>query len=251
MYRNRTREKVLSGVPALGVTITLGAPLAGEVLAQAGFDFIMVDNQHGGWDESGSLLAFRGIVLGGATPFVRVQQNDYYTIGRVLDAGTLGVVVPMVNTRGDAEEAARAVRYVPRGQRSIGPFGTAFLGADYAKGVDDEVYLAVQIETIGAVERADDILGVEGVDGCWVGPADMAASMGLDLTLAGDREKHEAAIMRALAACQRQGKVPGIAGRSDNAADWIARGFRFVTVGSDAMLLGDRGAAVIASVSNG
>ncbi len=248
MNVNKTRVKMQAGQPAAGITLSLGAPLAGEVLAQAGFDFIMVDNQHGIWDDSSTLQAFRSIVLGGASPYVRVRQNDFYTIGRVLDAGALGVIVPMVNSRAEAQEAARAVRYPPRGGRSIGPFATAFLGADYSQAINDEVYLAVQIESITAVEHADEILSVEGVDGCWVGPADLGASMGLDLSLPQDRARHEEAISEALAACHRHGKVPGIAARPDSTAARFAQGFLFVTVGSDAMLLGDSAATLVASL---
>ena len=77
MIVNQTRVKMQAGQPAVGITLSLGAPLAGEVLAQAGFDFIMVDNQHGIWDDSSTLQTFRSIVLGGASPFVRVRQNDF------------------------------------------------------------------------------------------------------------------------------------------------------------------------------
>jgi 4-hydroxy-2-oxoheptanedioate aldolase len=248
MPTNETRAMLLRDEPAYGITLTAGAPVAGEVLAQAGFDFIMVDNQHGLWNETGTMLAFRSIVLGGATPMLRVQKNDYYTIGRALDSGALGVIVPMVNSVEDAQEAARAVRYPPRGQRSIGPFGASFHGADYLQWINDEVYLSVQIESITAAERAEAILGVEGVDGCWVGPADLAASMGLDLTVQADRARHEETILQVLEACRKAGKVPGIAGRPHDAKDWVARGMRFVTVGSDGMLLTDGATAILADL---
>ena len=248
MIRNQTKAMLLHDEPVYGITLTAGAPVAGEVLAQAGFDFIMVDNQHGLWDETGTMLAFRSIVLGGGTPMLRVQQNDYYTIGRALDSGALGVIVPMVNSVEDATEAARAMRYPPRGQRSIGPFGAGFLGEDYQQWIDDEVMLAVQIESITAAESAQAILQVEGVDGCWVGPADLAASMGLDLTVERDRALHEETILNVLEACRKAGKVPGIAGRPHNAQEWAARGMRFITVGSDGMLLTDGATAILADL---
>lgn len=251
MSKNRTKEKLLRGEPAYGITLTLGAPIAGEVLGLAGFDFVLVDTQHGVWDEMEAMFAFRSIALGGATPMLRVQKNDYYTIGRALDRGALGVIVPMVNTPEDAEKAARAVRYPPRGERSIGPFGASFHGPDYTRWINAEVYLGVQIETIQAVERAEEILRVEGVDGCWVGPTDLAASMGLDLSVEADRAKHEQAIMRVLEACRKVGKVPGIAGRPNNAAGWVRRGMRFVTVGSDGLLLGERAIAVLEALKQG
>ncbi len=116
--------------------------------------------------------------LGGAMPAIRVQENNYYTIGRALDRGALGIIVPMVNSVEDAREVVRACKYPPQGGRSFGPFGTEHLGSDYAARINDEVYVAVQIETIRAVERAEEILSVEGIDGCWIGPADLGLSMG-------------------------------------------------------------------------
>ncbi len=248
MAKNQTKTKLLRGEPAYGITLTLGSPIAAEVLAQAGFDFVLVDNQHGLWDENETMMAFRGIVLSGATPMLRAQKNDYYTVGRALDRGALGVVAPMINTVEDAQELARAVRYPPRGERSIGPFGAAFHGPDYLRWFNDEAYLAVQIETIAAVERAEAILAVDGVDGCWVGPTDLAASMGLDLTVAADRKLHEETILRVVAACQKTGKIPGIAGRPHNSADWVQKGMRFVTVGSDGLILGERAKAILSEL---
>lgn len=248
MIENKTRARLLRDEPAYGITLTLGSPIAAEVMAQAGFDFVMVDNQHGLWDENETMLAFRSIVLCGATPMLRVQKNDYYTVGRALDRGALGVIAPMINSHQEAQELARATRYPPRGQRSIGPFGAAFYGPDYRQQINDQLWVAVQIETITAVEQAEAILGVEGIDGCWVGPTDLAASMGLDLTVAADRARHVEAILRVVAACRRVGKVPGIAGRPHDAATWVQNGMRFVTVGSDGLILGERAEAVLASL---
>jgi 4-hydroxy-2-oxoheptanedioate aldolase len=228
--------------------LTLGSPIAAEVMAQSGFDFVMVDNQHGLWDENETLLAFRSIVLCGAMPMLRVQKNDYYTVGRALDRGALGVVAPMINSPQEAQELARASRYPPRGQRSIGPFGAAFYGPDYRQQINDRLWVAVQIETITAVERAEAILNVEGIDGCWVGPTDLAASMGLDLTVAADRALHEETILRVVAACRKSGKVPGIAARPHDAAAWVQNGMRFVTVGSDGLILGEQAEAILASL---
>ena len=233
MRINRVRDRLARGENVIGIGAGLGSVLAAEALSQAGYDFVMVDHQHGNWDDESTMIAFRSICLGEAAPFLRVKQNDYYEIGRALDRGALGVVVPMVNSLKEAQEAARAVRYPPRGGRSMGPFATAFLGDDYVTQVDDQVYLAVQIESVAAVEQAEQILATEGVDGCWVGPADLSLSMGVDLETETGRCEHEAMILRVVNACQRTGKVPGIAGRPENAAYWLSKGFRYVTVGSE------------------
>ena len=179
--RNKAKLRMLEGKPAIGAEVGLGSPLAAEMLAPLGYDYVLVDNQHGAWWQENSFYAFRSIVLGGTVPMARVQKNDFGLIGRLLDMGALGVVVPMVNSVGEAEEAARAARFPPRGGRSGGPFGAGIHGPDYMDWIDDEVFLAVQIESAPAAESAEEIMSVDGVDGCWIGPFDLSKSMGLDL----------------------------------------------------------------------
>ncbi len=232
MRTNTAKRRMLEGKPAIGAAMALGAPIVGEALSQAGFDFVLVDNQHGFWDDDGTMLAFRSICLGEAVPMARVRQNDFYAIGRLLDWGALGIVVPMVNSAEEAAAAAYAMRYPPRGGRSVGASGASFLGEDYERRINDEVFLAVQIESIRAVERAEEILAVEGVDGCWIGPADLSNSMGVDRSTPEGAEAVESAIMRVLEACRKTGKIPGIAA-GDDARYWIDRGFLFVTAASD------------------
>lgn len=237
MRENRVRERLARGESVLGCAISLGAPIAGELLSRAGFDFVMVDMQHGAFEDESAMAAFRSICYGPATPFIRVQKNDYATIGRALDRGALGIVVPMVNTVEDARAAAHAVRFPPRGGRSIGPFGTTFLGDDYVAEVDDQVYLAVQIESKTGVENAEEILSVEGVDGCWCGPGDMGLSMGCEPARPERQPEVEAALLSVLEVCQRLGKIPGIASIPDTTQYWLDKGFRYVTVGAETTLL--------------
>jgi len=237
MRTNEALQRMQGGQPALGASAGLGSPLAAEILSQTGFDFVLVDNQHGAWDDTGLMAAFRSVALGSAVPMTRVEQNDYYVIGRALDRGAMGIIVPMVNSAEEAAAAARAVRYPPRGGRSMGPFGTGFLGADYAAEINDQVFLAVQIEQQVAAESAEKILAVEGVDGCWVGPSDLGLSMGVDLTTAEGRQAHEAAILHVRDVCRRLRKIPGIAGTPATARHWLDEGFLFVTVVSDSSLV--------------
>jgi len=236
MRINGAKRRMLEGKPAIGASVALGSHLAAEIFSLAGFDFVLVDNQHGSWEDDSTMLAFRSTCLGSAVPMARVQQNDFYAIGRLLDRGALGLAVPMVNSVEQAEAAAFAVRYPPRGGRSLGPFGTGFYGSDYRAWVDEEVFLAVQIESAQAVERAEEILSVSGVDGCWVGPWDLAYSMGVDQTTPEGAKVHEAAILRVLEACRRTNKIPGIAAGED-AQHWIEHGFLFVTAVSDFSLV--------------
>lgn len=237
MRTNEALQRMRQGKPALGASAGLGSPLAAEILSQAGFDFVLVDNQHGAWEDAGMMAAFRSVALGSAVPMTRVEQNDYYVIGRALDRGAMGIVVPMVNSAAEAAAAARSVRYPPRGGRSMGPFGTSFLGANYAGEINEQVFLAVQIEQQVAAEQAEAILSVDGVDGCWVGPSDLALSMGVDLTTAAGRKEHEAAILGVRDVCRRLNKIPGIAGTPATARHWLDEGFLFVTVAGDGALI--------------
>jgi 4-hydroxy-2-oxoheptanedioate aldolase len=233
MRWNTVKEKLLAGQPSIGGLAALGSPLAAELLALAGSEYVLVDDQHGIWDPKSAMDAFHCVRLAGAVPMVRVGKNDFYLIGAMLDRGALGIIVPMVHTPADAEAAAFAMRYPPRGGRSEGAYGCRIYGPDYRAAANDEVFLAVQIESGLAVQNAEAIMRVDGVDACWIGPADLANSMGLDLRQPADQRQHEEAIRHVLAACQKAGKIPGIACGPDNAQKYLDMGFLFVTAFGD------------------
>jgi 4-hydroxy-2-oxoheptanedioate aldolase len=156
-------------------------------------------------------------------------------MGRLLDEGALGIVVPMVHTAADAKAAADACRYPPTGARSWGWSRAAAYGDDYPHAVNDEIFLAVQIESAQAVENAEAILATEGVDGCWIGPSDLTLSLGYRPGAEESKPVLRAATDRVLEACRKTGKVPGYAGSSPAEGRELAqRGFRFITAGSDA-----------------
>ena len=133
MDHNAALSRMRNGQPAIGAAVGLGAPLAAEAMSLAGFDFVLIDHQHGNWDNDSTLHAIHSICLGSATPMARVRKNDYCAIGQLLDRGALGIVVPMVNSVEDAEKAVFATRYPPRGGRSWGPFGVDVHGSGYAE----------------------------------------------------------------------------------------------------------------------
>jgi 4-hydroxy-2-oxoheptanedioate aldolase len=231
---NSAKQRMLAGQVAVGIVLDMGSPTVAGIAARCGFDFVLVDYQHGDWDDASALAAFRAISLGPATPVARVRQNDFYAIGRALDRGALGIVVPMVNSASEARAAAFATRYPPLGGRSFAESLAVHYGLDYDTWANREVFLAVQIETAAAAQCAEEILAVEGVDGCWIGPMDLARSMGV----APGTETHEDAIRATLEACGKTGKIPGI--YTPNAA--IARrridqGFQFVTAADDGGLI--------------
>jgi len=245
MEINTAKRKMLAGKPALGAAVGLGAPMAAEIYSLQGWDFVLVDNQHGNWDLASVTAAFRSIAVGTSVPMARVQKNDFFAIGSLLDRGAMGIVVPMVNSREQAEAAAFAARFPPRGGRSWGGFGTGIHQVtDYGSWINEELFLAVQIETKEAVERAEEILSVDGVDGCWIGPADLAFSLGLDVGTPVGYQQHEAAIMRVLDACHRTDKIPGIAGGT-HGERWLEKGFLYVTCAADSAAIGETGRDIL------
>lgn len=239
---NAAKQRMLAGQPAVGIILDMGSPTVAGIVAQCGFDFVLVDYQHGDWDDASALGAFRAISLGESIPVARVHQNDYYAIGRTLDRGALGIVVPMINSADEARAAAFAMRYPPRGGRSFADGLAVHYGPDYHTWVDQEVFLAVQIETAQAAERAEEIMAVEGVDVCWIGPMDLACSMGVTP----GAPMHEDAIQRVLDACHKTGKIPGIYTPNAAAARRrIEQGFLFVTASSDGALIAEGGDAIL------
>lgn len=234
MRSNHVRHALARGEPVYGYSAGLGSLLAVEVLSRTGIDFILVEQQHGAWGDHEAFLAFMAIEGGSAVPMTRVSSNDYTKIGRMLDQGALGIVVPMVDTAEQAKAAADACHLPPLGNRSWG-FGRArTLGADYAAHVNDEVLCMVQIESATAVENAEAILSTPGVHGCWAGPADLALSMGIHPNHAADDDRHRRALERIVKACHDTGTAPGIAcGSPEEAIARRTMGFRFLTAGSD------------------
>lgn len=236
MKTNTMKRSMQAGRPVVGAELGLGCPVAGELCSQAGFDFVQVDMQHGVWTDDTAQLAFHHICAGPATPSVRVTGNDYAAIGRVLDRGALTVVVPMVNSPEEARAAARAVRYPPHGDRSLGGRpGCLSYGADYVESVDDEICLMVQIETRQAVDAAREILAVDGVDGCMIGPADLGNSLGPSV----DRAAQARMQLQVRDLCLELGRFPGIATGGPAADQHLREGFLFVLATGDYGMLTD------------
>lgn len=234
MKTNETKAKLLRGETAFGYELALGSALVAEALARTGIDFLQVDNQHGDWGPDSTIQTLMGIEGGSATPIARTARNDYTMVGRLLDEGVMGIVVPMVHTADDAKAAADACRFPPHGGRSCGWGRVARNDPDYWDWIDGQVLLLVQIESITAVGNAEAILSTPGVDGCWVGPTDLAFSMGIHPKDRGGSDGHARAIERVVEACRNTGTIPGYAaGSPDEALSRAAEGFRYLTAGSD------------------
>jgi 4-hydroxy-2-oxoheptanedioate aldolase len=210
MKINLAKQKLLRGEPAIGYSLKIPSVVAAEFMTHCGADFLYLDTQHGSWGDDSVIAGFAAVSSGPAIPMARVASNSFHRIGRLLDAGSLGIIVPMVNTRAEAEAVASACRFPPIGTRSHGTGRCLVYGDDYMEWINDEVFVAVQIETVEAVNNAEAILSVPGVDGCMVGPADLALSLGFPSREAPQREEHARALERVLDACRNTGKIPGI-----------------------------------------
>jgi 2-keto-3-deoxy-L-rhamnonate aldolase RhmA len=176
------KKRLLSNELTIGSWISLGHPAIAEIMASAGFDWLVIDLEHSVIDLRVAEELIRTIDLKGCSPLVRLTSNDRNQIKRVMDAGAHGVVVPMVNSAGEARQAVAAVKYPPEGVRGVGlaraqGYGAAF--QRYKEWVATESIVVVQIEHIDAVRAIDEILEVTGVDAFIVGPYDLTGSMGI------------------------------------------------------------------------
>jgi 2-keto-3-deoxy-L-rhamnonate aldolase RhmA len=227
----------------IGSWITLAHPAIAEIMAKAGFDWLVVDLEHSAITIREAAELIRVIDLCGVVPLVRLSANDAVQIKRVMDAGAHGVIVPMVNSATEAEQAVAAVRYPPQGRRGVGlaraqGYGTAF--ADYRDWVNREAIVIVQVEHILAVNNLAAILAVEGVDGFIVGPYDLSGSLGLP----GEFEHPQ--MVEALQEIRRVAAQTGVAAgyhvvqpQPDLVREKMAEGYSFIAYSVDFLFLGE------------
>lgn len=231
MRKNRLLSKLRSGQPAYGVWLSVGSPLLAEEAAHMGFDWVLLDAQHGHWGYEPLLNAFQVVEPTGTEMVARVPWNDPSQIAAILDAGTLCIIVPMVNSPEEARAAVAAARYPPEGRRSAASIRVFRYGSDYIEKANGEVMITIMIETREAAERADEILSVPGIDCCLIGPGDLAISMGM---FRRETEEHEALIQKILAAGKRHNVIMGFpAGTVEEAKKRASQGFQLLTCGSD------------------
>jgi 4-hydroxy-2-oxoheptanedioate aldolase len=227
------------GRTAFGLWTTIPGSFGAEIFAGAGVDYVCVDQQHGLIDYASIVPMFQAIEAAGAAPITRVLSGDPYRIMKALDAGARGVIVPLVNSAEDAARAVAACRYPPHGMRSYGPVRAAgVIGSRDPEDLGGEVLCLVMVETREALERVDEISGTPGVDGIYIGPSDLALSLGLPPTLAVTQDEHVEAVGRIREACHRHGIAAGIHSPD---GEWARKhaedGFTMVTVATDAALL--------------
>jgi 4-hydroxy-2-oxoheptanedioate aldolase len=235
--RNPLREAATNGT-AFGAWCTIPSAVVTEQIALTGPDYVCVDCQHGLIDFADMLAMLQAMARTNVASVVRLVGHDHVAIGKVLDAGADAVVVPMVNDRAQAEYVASACRYAPRGIRSYGPVrANATVGSTEPAALDEHVLCLVMIETEEGVAHADEICSTPGIDGVYIGPSDLAVSLG-------ERPgglipgRHTEAVEHVLDRCNAHGIIPAIHSYDGATANsYAAMGFRMVTVGVDLRLL--------------
>ena len=239
------KEKIRRGEASLGSWMSMAHISIAEILASAGYDWVVVETEHTAIDVSEVLPLLIAIERHGALPLVRLAWNDPIQCKAVMDSGAAGVIVPMVNTAADAELAVKAIKYPPLGFRGVGLARAQAYGQQFERYVEranEDSLLIVQIEHIDAVRNIDAICAVPGIDGTYIGPYDLSMSLGIPGQL--DHPDVVAAKQRVLEATLRHGLFAGIhlvhPDHAEHAtAECIAAGYRFIALGTDILFLGD------------
>lgn len=233
---NRFKTAIRQGKPQIGLWLDMGEAIAAEIAGTAGFDWLVIDGEHGPNDLRSIIEQLRALATSAAEPVVRVPVGESWIIKQLLDAGARTLLVPMVDSAAQAEDLVAAMHYPPRGIRGMGAVVARASGfnsiADYNQTASDGVCLLVQAETRAAIADLDNILAVDGIDGVFIGPADLAADMGYlgRIDEPEVQETIEAAIRKIVAA----GKAAGILTFNETYNKrYLELGASFVAVGAD------------------
>jgi 4-hydroxy-2-oxoheptanedioate aldolase len=256
MKPNLVKRALKEGRPSVGTWLSLGSITAARFMARAGFDWLTVDVEHSLVDWETATHMFASIADAGCLALARVPANRHDHIKRVLDNGAQGIVVPMVNSRREAEEAVAAALYPPAGNRSVGGSVHALnFGAtanDYYARANDELLIVLQCEHIRAVEDADAIFSVPGIDAIFVGPNDLAASMRGKDGRPPSAEATREAMRHILATCKKHRVPAGLhCGSADEVNHRIEEGWQFLAIGSELKMMLDGAAAQVQKLAGG
>lgn len=251
MKTNPVKQALRDDRPQVGTWLSLGSVVAARFLARTGLPWLTVDIEHTHTDIQTAALMFGAIADAGCVPLARVSTGRHDLIKSVLDCGAMGIVAPMVMDADEARAIVAACKYPPKGNRSVGGGLHAMnFGAspdEYYRRADDEILVIIQTEHIDAVERADEIYSVPGVDAVFVGPNDLAATMRAPDGTPPSPEAFEDALTRIREACRRHGVAPGLHTFSiPDAQRRIDEGWRFVALNSELKFM-LQGAAAVAS----
>lgn len=250
MIQNSLKNAWAEGRSTINGWLSINSPFVAEIMAAQDYDSITIDTQHGAVSYEGALGMLQAMRASGVVPMVRVPWLDAGAIMKALDAGAYGIICPMVNTRADAERLVSYMRYPPHGTRSFGPTRANFsAGPGYAGEANGEILAFAMIETAEAMENLEDIVSTPGLDGVYIGPADLTLGLSNGALPPGfDREEPEMveAIQTILKAAKRAGIRAALhCGAPDYAAKAMGWGFDMVTLSNDVRLLSAEAARTI------
>lgn len=245
------RDRTLAGETLIGLFLDLGSPAAAEVCAAAGYDWLLVDLEHGAATEADLPGLLRAVELGGPAALVRPQSGERIRIGRALDMGARGIMVPRLESSDQAREAVTFLRYPPDGIRGVATrvrgAGLGAVSHAEVKRLNERVVGIIQIESVGGLRDADAIAAIDGADVLFVGPADLSHSLGIPGQF--QHPEYLAALERVVAACRAHGKAPGILVYDTAVVPRLVElGFTFVGIGADAAFVADGAARFLAAV---
>jgi len=245
--KNRLRDVWADGKPGFNGWLSFPTTFTAEISGMQDFDSLVIDLQHGLVDYQTALLMLQALSGSDATPMARVPWLEPGIIMKMLDAGALGIICPMVNTPVEAAAFVGACRYAPDGYRSSGPTRAALVQDNYHAEANDQIVTLAMAETVEAVGNIEEIVKTPGLNGIYVGPSDLGISMGIGPGIDRTEPDYIAAIDRVLDACQSAGIVAGLhCATPAYAKQMIAKGFRFVTLASDIRIFSAGVAAIVA-----
>jgi len=229
---NKLKEALSKNEVTFGTWMQINSPVSAEILCSAGFDWVCVDLEHGIFDLESLANIFRTIDSFGVVPVARVPFNDVVWIHRTLDAGAKGLIIPMISSREEAKKAISYSRYPPRGTRGVGYCRANAYGDIKKIAKDDDISVILQIEQEKAIDDICGILPVEHFDGTFIGPLDLALSMGVDT----DNYKFGCCLDIYLHSCNRFKKPPGIhivRPNKDDIEKAVKGGYKMIALGLD------------------
>jgi 4-hydroxy-2-oxoheptanedioate aldolase len=245
------RARVLAGETLFGLFLDLGSPFSAEICARAGYDWLVVDLEHGAGTEAGLVGLLQSVEVGGSTAVVRPQSGERLRIGRALDLGAAGIVIPRLESAAEAREAVSFLRYPPAGVRGVAlrtrGAGLGSVAHGEVHQINERILGIVQIESVGALREADQIAAIDGVDVLFVGPADLTHSLGVPGRF--DDETYLNALKAVVGACAAHGKAAGILVYDLGVVPGLLElGYRFVGIGADGALIAGGARAALAGV---
>ena len=236
MRKNKLKKIFSEGKAVVNGWLQIPNSFSTEVMAHQGWDSLTIDMQHGAVDYPNALQMLQAISTTDTVPMARVNWNEPGQIMKILDAGVYGVICPMVSNRQEAEKFVQACLYPPKGYRSYGPTRSLLYGgSDYGKYANDEILKFAMIETKEALDKLDEIMSTPGLDGIYIGPADLSLAIGAEPGFdKGENDPTYPAIMKILEHAKKNKKIPGIHNATPEYAEKMVKlGFQLVTVGSD------------------